>query len=131
LWPFTDLTDPRLYLGAGFITLRQDAARGPFKIGLTHGLPWVAYWLNGVLFVKRWTYDFGAAYPDEGSNCELFTNQNMLEVESLGPLELLEPGQSCELVEEWFVFEGIAAFDARNQASINAAIGEAVNSLPG
>ena len=31
----------------------------------------------------------------------MFTNQNMLEIETLGPLRLVEPGATVEHIEKW------------------------------
>jgi hypothetical protein len=107
LWPFTDLADSRWHLGSKFITLTQDAARGPTKIGLLHRLGGVGYLNNGVLFVKRVEYKRGARYPDRGVNYETFTNQEMLEMESLGTLTQLAPGKAVEQVETWELFGGL------------------------
>ena len=101
LWPYTDLSDPRWRVGRRLITLRQDPARGATKIGLAHSLGWLAYAWGKVLFEKRFAHDAAAAYPDMGCNCEIFTNQRMLEVESLGPLARLEPNHATEHVERW------------------------------
>ena len=84
LWPFFDFKDPRWDFGTKYITLRQDAKRGPTKIGLAHQLDWVGYLNNGTLFVKHFAYHDGKTYPDGGCNFETFTNEDMLEMESLG-----------------------------------------------
>ncbi|HET6442458.1 MAG TPA: hypothetical protein VFH53_08780, partial [Phycisphaerae bacterium] len=39
----------------------------------------------------------------------LFTNADILEVESLGPLVTLEPGGEIEHVEEWHLFSDVPA----------------------
>jgi hypothetical protein len=112
LWPFFDFTDPRWTFGRRYITLRQDPrATGPTKIGLAHRGGWVGYLNAGVLFVKRFAYRDGAAYPDGGVNFETFTNAEMLEVESLGPLTTVEPGGHVEHAEEWELFTGLPAVD--------------------
>jgi hypothetical protein len=49
----------------------------------------------------------GAKYPDGGCNSELFTNPEFLELETLGPLVELKPGQTGEHVERWWLFEGV------------------------
>jgi hypothetical protein len=46
----------------------------------------MAYWLGETLFVKRYAYDPTAEYPDMGCNTEVFTNADMLELETLSPL---------------------------------------------
>ena len=42
-----------------------------------------------------------AAYPDFGSTFEIFTNADILELETLGPLTTLAPGQSVSHTERW------------------------------
>ena len=101
VWPYTDLSDPRWLLGRRFFRLRQDAKRGPTKIGLADTLGWCAYVVGGVCFIKRYGWDPTATFPDGGCNCETFTNSRMLEVESLGPLTTLAPGAAVEHVEHW------------------------------
>jgi hypothetical protein len=43
-----------------------------------------------------------------GCNFETFTNEAMLEVESLGPLAQLEPGQDTSHRESWYLLDGVA-----------------------
>jgi hypothetical protein len=107
VWPFTDFKDPRWSLGTKYITLRHDANRGPTKIGLAHQLGWVGYLNQGTLFVKRIPYEQDKIYPDNGCNFETFSNQDMQEIESLGPMVKLGPGKAVEHVERWDLVGGI------------------------
>lgn len=107
-WPYTDMTDPRWRFGWKFITLRQTQDGGPTKLGLAHREKWVAYLNGDSLFVKTFDYVEGATYPDFGCNFETFTNTEMLEVESLGPLRKLKPGESTDHVEKWYLFGEVA-----------------------
>jgi len=109
LWPYTDLGDKRLAMGTRAILLRQKKGGGPIKLGLSNPEGWAAYAVHGCLFVKRFRFDAKADYPDMGCNTELFTNSDMLEVESLGRLVSLAPGATAEHVEEWFLFEDVRA----------------------
>ena len=120
LWPFTDLQDPRWHFGSRYITLRQDGTRDATKLGLAHKAGVVGYLNHGTLFVKRFGYEEGRSYPDGGANFETFTNQDMLEVESLGPLVKLAPGQSVEHREEWELFGGMSPI--ASEADINSAV---------
>lgn len=104
LWPYTDLSDPRIHLGQRFFTLRQSEGFLPTKLGLSHAEKWVAYVLNDSVFVKTFDLLPGAAYPDGGCNFETFTNDEMLEIESLSPLAFLEPGESVSHTENWYLF---------------------------
>ncbi len=101
LWPFTDLADPRWHLGSRYILLRQQPNPAPTKIGLMHAGGWVAYQVAGHLFVKRIPVEPGGTYPDRGCNLETFTNADMLEIESLGPLTDLPPGRGVDHSETW------------------------------
>jgi len=119
-WPFTDFQDPRWRFGTHFITLKQDAARGATKLGLAHTQGAVGYLNGGTLFVKRFPYQLGKAYPDEGVNFETFTNEDMLEIESLGPLADLAPGQGVEHVEQWELFGEVG--EVATEAEIEAKV---------
>ncbi|HLI04139.1 MAG TPA: hypothetical protein VKU93_07705, partial [Terracidiphilus sp.] len=68
---------------------------------------WAAYLLNGELFVKRTAADPNARYPDFGCSFETFTNDQFLEVETLGPLAAVAPGKMAELVEHWGLFKNV------------------------
>lgn len=102
-WPYTDLTEPRWRIGSEFITLCQTPESSPTKLGLSHKEKWIAY-LNGEsLFVKTIDFEEGATYPDLGCNFETYTDSNMLEIESLSPLRKLQPGESVEHTEKWYL----------------------------
>lgn len=107
LWPYTDMSDARWTWGREYVLLRQDRAGSPQKIGASIPAGWVAYANAGHLFVKHFHYQPGADYPDQGAAVETFTNADMLEVETLGPLTTLEPGASVEHIEDWFLFDGV------------------------
>jgi hypothetical protein len=117
LWGYTDFTDPRYTWGSKYILLRQDASRGATKLGLAHRLGWVGYLNQGTLFLKRFNYEEGKTYPDRGCNFETFTNEEMLEIETLGPLVTLKPGEAAELVEYWALEANVPAFT--NEAEID------------
>ena len=104
LWPYTDMSDPRYTFGQRFWMLRQAEGYPPTKLGLAHQEKWIAYLLNDSLFIKTFNFHAGSQYPDGGCNFETFTNREMLEVESLGELVTLEPGQSITHNEQWYLF---------------------------
>jgi hypothetical protein len=108
LWAYTDMSDPRWTWGSKYVMLRQDPeAEAPQKIGLMVPDGWVAYARNGHLFVKKFNYVTGGCYPDFGCSVETFTNAEMLEAETLGPLVRLSPGAAVEHVEGWFLFRDV------------------------
>ncbi len=112
LWQFTRMNDPRYTWGDRLIQFRQDD-RYPSKqkFGLANKQGWAVYQLNKQLFVKTFGWINGAVYPDEGCNCELFTMPGFLEVESLGPMTRLEPGQHVEHTETWALYDTVLAED--------------------
>ena len=107
LWPYFDFADTRWTFGKRYAFLRQDVNKGPTKIGLAHREGWVAYLNSGVLFVKRFDYREGAVYPDRGTRYQTFSNEDMLEMETVGELVTLAPGASAELTESWELHGGV------------------------
>ncbi|MDQ3871647.1 MAG: DUF4380 domain-containing protein [Chloroflexota bacterium] len=104
LWHFTDMSDPRWTWGRRYIQLRQDsAATTKQKVGLLNRQGWAAYLLDGDAFIKRYRYQPGATYADMGCNTETYTDADMLEVETLGPLTNLEPGAHVDHLESWLL----------------------------
>lgn len=105
IWPYTDMSDPRLVWGKDFVEMSEQGGSGePMKFGVFNSLGFAAYELNGEYFVKRFAAYPGCAYPDFGCNCEFYTKRGMLEVESLSPLTLLAPEDEVEHVEVWEFF---------------------------
>ena len=111
LWSFTDFSDSRWLMGADYLQLIQSQhplGRFPEQMsGLFVPDCWGAYWRNGDLFLKRTKIIAGAQYPDFGCNFEVFTNAEFLELETLGPIIRLKPGESTIHTEHWWLFTGI------------------------
>ncbi|MBN2310712.1 MAG: hypothetical protein JXR94_17195 [Candidatus Hydrogenedentes bacterium] len=113
LWNYTDMADPRWTWGAKYVQLQQDPkATAPQKIGILNTLGWAAYTLDGDVFVKRFPCVAGGEYPDYGVNNETFTNDEMLEMESVGPLApLAADGGMAEHTESWYLFKADLSTD--------------------
>jgi hypothetical protein len=102
LWHYTDMTDRRWTWGSKFIQLRYDRrAKTVQKLGIWNRKGWAAYALRDHVFIKRFPALEGATYPDFGSNNEIFAHWDFIEIESLGPLVKLRPGQSTTHTEVW------------------------------
>ncbi len=102
LWPYTEMADARWSWGTRELRLRQDVCgTRPQKVGFLSTQGWMAYRWKGLVFLKRHPCQAGATYPDFGCNVETFTNQDMLELESLGPLVTLQPGRYVDHTEHW------------------------------
>jgi hypothetical protein len=106
---YTDLSDPRWRFTKKYMMLRQDPqARAPQKLGSWNRDTFGGYLLGGELFLKRYHASGGPRdYPDLGCSFETFTNREMLELETLGPMTELVPGAAVEHVERWSLHRGI------------------------
>jgi len=121
LWPYTNMADKRWTWGEKYILLQQDTkAARPTKLGIALAEGWAAYALNNQVFIKRYRHQPNAEYGDFGCSFETFTNSDMLEVESLGPMTTLEAGKSVQHIEHWFVFDGVDI--GRTESSVEQAI---------
>lgn len=121
LWHFTDLTDSRIRLGKKYVCVSTDSAKGwPNKLGFGNTREWAAYYREGTLFVKRFPYCDCCDFPDMGCNCEVYTDGDFMEVESLGSLTDLEPGETAEHYETWHLFKNVKIGDT--EESLDAAI---------
>jgi len=130
LWHYTDLSDPRFTLGTKYLRLRTDAARDePQKIGIANKQGWAAYLRKRTLFVKQFDYQEGAAYPDDGCNCESYTAASFIELETLAPLHQLEPGEPAEHVEVWHLFENVDV--GASEDALDAAIAPLIAEISG
>jgi hypothetical protein len=108
MWAYTNLADPRFTFTKKYLLLRQDAnSSEPQKIGMFNPDTWAAYLLHGEAFVKRAKPDPAKTYPDFGCSFETFTNNEFLELETLGPLTKVVPGQTVEQVEYWSLHKDI------------------------
>jgi hypothetical protein len=107
LWPYTRIDDPRLTLRDDFLLVHATPSRPPLKLGYFNPHGWMAYWLEDVLFVKRYDAHPSARYPDHGCNSESYCNDKFIELESLGPLNLIAPGQTVVHIEIWEIYNSL------------------------
>ena len=92
LWPYSDPTDPRLRWGNRIMLVRGVPAAAN-KLGYRNAHGWLAHWLDGTLLVKAFPANLAARHPDNGCNAECYLNDEFMEVESLGGLIDLAPGE--------------------------------------
>jgi hypothetical protein len=108
MWAFTDLSDPRWRFLKKYLLLKQELGNAvPQKLGHFNKHTWGAYLLGETLFLKQYHADPNAAYPDFGCSYETFTNADVLELETLGPLVDLAPGQTLEHTEHWSLHSNV------------------------
>lgn len=107
LWPYTSWTDARLALADGAIMVHAVAG-ADLKVGYLSDAGWVAYVRGGTALVQRFEPALGLRHPDLECNVETYCGSRYLELEVLGPLRVLAPGESSVLVERWEVRSDVA-----------------------
>ncbi len=108
IWPYTNMADPRWTFGERYIMLKQDPANEiPQKIGIFSPDGWAAYANKNALFVKQVALQYGSVYPDLGANLEMFTNADILEVESLGAFDSIPPKGQAVHQEHWTLYDNV------------------------
>ena len=130
MWAYTNLSDPRWKFTRKYLTLHQDPNNSDAqKLGMFNKNTWAAYLRNDEVFVKRTTADPSKQYPDFGCSFETFTNNEFLEIETLGPLTRLAPGKTVELVEHWGLFRNVK-LDALTDDDLDHTILPLVQQVP-
>ena len=104
LWPYTSGTDERLDIGDHRITIRARADK-PVKVGCLSAIGVAGYLVDGLLVVLRTDPARTARHADFGCNLEVYCDDRTIELESLGPLVALAPGDSVTHDERWEIRE--------------------------
>lgn len=109
LWPYTKLNDNRVTWGDKYIFLDQDVkAAGPFKFGMPNEDGWAAYINKGCAFLKQYKHIDNVEYPDySASSYETYTNERMLEMETLSPLVILDTEETIDHTEIWTLYKDV------------------------
>ncbi|GAM18286.1 hypothetical protein SAMD00019534_014610 [Acytostelium subglobosum LB1] len=109
IWNYTKLNDPRFIFGEKYLLVdQQPTATTTNKIGAQVNNGWTAA-VNGTgsLFVKLINRCTRNLEVDHGANVEVYLSPDIVELETVGPLERIEPGQHTDLVENWFLFRDV------------------------
>lgn len=101
LWPYSRWEDERFRPGDEAIEIATQPISQPFKLGYMNRAGWMAYQYQGLTFTKRWMPQPERPHVDFGCNAEVYTSDRHIELETLGPLVRLAPGETVEHVEEW------------------------------
>jgi hypothetical protein len=115
LWPYTDMSDPNVRWGSNMILLHANLD-SPFKIGFPNPRGWLAYWWQGVLFVKRADYNPQADYYDFGGSSQCYCDHRFIELETLAPIHTLAPGETASHIETWGLYKDIDCPNNENEA---------------
>jgi hypothetical protein len=101
LWPYTRPDDPRLGFEPDAVRIRAEPGPGPIKVGAAPSRGRVSYERAGERFEKRVELDPAGTYADRGAAVQVYLNDDFCELETLGPLRVVEPGAVAEHRERW------------------------------
>ena len=120
LWAYSRANDPRLKWGQKYIIVRGNHNNTkPFKLGYLNEYGWVAYFYNEMLFIKKFSPPItNAMYPDFGCNYETYTAEWGTELETLSPLQVVNPDETVEQVEEWYLFRSSFPSESEDDVSL-------------
>lgn len=121
-WPYSRLNDERVYWGQRYITVDNNPKNNAaFKFGYPNEYGWAAYFNHNMCFIKKYSHDMEGNYPDRGCSWETYSSFWGIELESLSPLKIVNPGTSIEHEDEWLIFDNIEK-PSKNEDSIEKSL---------
>jgi hypothetical protein len=72
--------------------------------------------LDGTLYMKRFPHDSSGEYPDGGATIEVYSSHEFLELENLGPLTTIAPGEEIVYAEDWWLFSKVRVRSPESEA---------------
>ena len=94
--------------------VHANVKKGDLKLGYPNPRGWLGYGIDGILFVKRAVYQADRDYYDFQSSSECYCNADFLELETLGPIDTIQPGGSISHSETWEIYDNVESFDEEN-----------------
>lgn len=121
MWPYSDMSDNRVYWGKKYVTMRQDTGiKSAFKFGINNDRSWAGYFVNNGMFVKKYNHNPNGNYPDYGVSFETFTNNLILEMETLSELTDITPGSTAFHSEDWSLINNVECPSANDEVTLDA-----------
>ena len=117
-WPYAKINDSRLVLGDDYCFFKGEPINQPFKMGYFNPHGWLGYYLNGLLFTKKFGAISNLQYPDMNCNAEVYGIDKFVELESLAPMTILQPSGIVTHQEIWEVSEGLEKLPTTVRAKI-------------
>jgi len=112
----SDVRSKQYLPGPDLFQIRPTGEEG--KIGTHTPEGWLALCRKDATFIKSFAPDMHAAYPDGGCSVEVYTCASFIEMETLGPVMVLAPGQVVAQREVWTVTS--QAVDPEDGAALRA-----------
>lgn len=118
LWPYTKMTDSRIFWGDRYIALRQDPnIEDAIKYGINNTAHKTAYVNHGQALVKDFDVNHpSGTYPDGGVSCEVYASSLFTECETLSELKKLKKGESITHTERWTLYDNIEIGEFSNES---------------
>lgn len=107
IWPYTDIGSASLGISNSMVTVSSKIENGALKVGLPNPAGWIAYWIDQTLFVKEADFDPDDDYLDFSASSQCYANPRFLELETLGPRTILNPGEEIRHRERWRAIIGV------------------------
>lgn len=104
LWPYSDLRSRHLDIHNEGVFVAAELQEGALKIGAPNPAGYLAYRQKDQLFVKESNYFQGQNYVDRGASHQIYCSPKVIELETLGPLSMLQPGETINHLETWQVY---------------------------
>ncbi|MEK7468156.1 MAG: hypothetical protein AAB074_12135 [Planctomycetota bacterium] len=108
LWPYTRKDDPNISWGANYTFVHARLSTGALKIGYSNYNEWLAYFRNGTVLTKVASFGRSDTYFEQGSSSQCYCNDRFLELETLGPVTTIAPGEQRWHRETWFIRDGVS-----------------------
>ncbi|MFN8620354.1 MAG: hypothetical protein U0869_06370 [Chloroflexota bacterium] len=103
LWPYSSLGDARLQLGDDLAVVRGIAgSEGRTKVGTQRERGWIAWRDGGTVLVIEAAEEPGT-YGDMGAATQCYSCGDFVELETIGPVTTLAPGEALVHRETWRV----------------------------
>jgi hypothetical protein len=118
IWPHSRLNDPRVHWGEKFIAVKQGPWERPFKFGFNNAHGWAAYCNEGNVFVKSYSHNTNGTYPDGGVSSETYVCNRFAELETLGELKKVPPGETIHHSETWNLYQGVELPSDLNESEL-------------
>jgi hypothetical protein len=130
LWNYTCMSDSRWIWGNKYIQLKhEETISSEQKIGILNKQGWTAYININVMMVKYFSFDPDVIYPDYGCNNEVYVNEHLLEIETLGAVTKILPGKYVEHTEDWYLTTLENNLQSDSESEIDNVIWPVVKSL--
>lgn len=103
-WPYTDLSHPEIEFRPDVVVIHGSDRPYPTKLGQPNRRGWIAYRKGSELFVK-WAAcnDDSGDYVDFGATVQCYRDERFVEIETLGPLTTIQPGEQVDHREIWLL----------------------------